>query len=398
MRLDDLVRVSFRQVLRQRRRNLGVVLAIALGTAALIVIITMGQDIKEGLNKDLELLGGATRIKISFDMGQKKYSASRPLWFREGTASALRRLPGVTGVSLVSYRNGIELLSRHDHRFRLKLLMGVDEFFWDVNSFSPVSGRFFGHDEIKGRERVCVLGEDLSKKIFGNENAVGKLLDIENNFFRVIGVLGGLGLASRVDYAFIPYTTARDRVSWVWFPDLIYLRCHTWDDVEGVTAAIPEVVRSNQPAEGIKIEVAWNHLKRLKRMAWWIEFFVQLAILATLILGGFGIWNIMMAGVQSRTREIGLKKAIGADDRDILAQFLTEALCLSLGAALIGIVIGRSVIEVMSSTLDCHPPEVLFLLCVGLGLLFSVILGIGAGIVPSIRASRMEVAYAVSFE
>ena len=100
MRIDDLVRVSFRQVLRQRRRNLGVVLAIALGTAALIVIITMGQDVKESLNKDLELLGGATRIKISFDMGQKKYSASQPPWFRERTATALRRLPGVTGVSL----------------------------------------------------------------------------------------------------------------------------------------------------------------------------------------------------------------------------------------------------------------------------------------------------------
>jgi putative ABC transport system permease protein len=390
--------VSFRQVFRQRRRSLGVALAIALGTAALIVIITMGQDIKESLNKDLELLGGATRIKIHFDMGQKKYSSSRPPWFREGTASALRRLPGVTGVSLVSCRDGIELCSRHDRRFRLKLLVGVDEFFWDVNSFSPVLGRFFGHDEIKGRERVCVLGEDLAKKIFGDENAVGKLLDIENNFYRVIGVLGGLGMGSRINYAFIPYTTASDRIRGEWVPDLIYIRCHTWDDVEKVAAAIPEVIRSNQPAEGIKIEVAWNHLKRVKRMAWWIEFFVQLAIAATLILGGFGIWNIMTAGVQSRTREIGLKKAIGAEGRDILAQFLAEALCLSLSAALIGVVIGRSVIEAMSFILDCHPPEDLFLLCVGLGLLFSVILGIGAGIVPSIRASRMEVVYAIRFE
>ena len=82
MRLNDLLRISFRQVIRQRRRNIGVILAIALGTAGFIVIITMGQDVKENLNEDLELLGGATRLKVYFEIDPRKYLVLRPQWFR----------------------------------------------------------------------------------------------------------------------------------------------------------------------------------------------------------------------------------------------------------------------------------------------------------------------------
>jgi len=168
--------------------------------------------------------------------------------------------------------------------------------------------------------------------------------------------------------------------------------------VKNVASAIPEVVRANQDAEGIEVKVYWDQLKKVRRIAWWIEFFIYISIAATLILGGFGIWNIMTAGVQSRTREIGLKKAIGAEDRDIMAQFLAEALCISLGASVFGIVTGRVAVEILAYILGSRPLEELFLFCVGLGLLFSVILGVGAGLVPSIRASRMEVVSAVHFE
>lgn len=377
---------------------MGVALAIALGTAGLIVVITMGQDVKENINKDLELLGGATRIKIDFDISEEKYTVSSPQWFRERTVKALRQLPGVIGVTVASFRTGIELTDRHDRQFHLRLLVGADEDIWDVNSFSPIEGRFFGHKEVKGRESVCVLGEEVKKRIFGKENAVGNLLKMENNFYRVIGVLGGLGVGDYSEWAFIPFTTASDRVFGQWFPDCIYLRCHTWDDVKPVADIIPKVVRANQPADGVKVKVYWDQLKRVKRIAWWIELFIYIAITATLSLGGFGIWNIMTAGVKSRTREIGLKKAIGAEDRDILSQFLAEALCLSLGSAISGIIAGGVAVLILSLMFDTRPPEALFIFCVALGLLFSLILGVGAGLVPSVRASRMEVVNAVHFE
>lgn len=395
MRLDDLLRVSVRQVLRQWRRNLGVVLAIALGIAGLMVVITMGQDVKGNINKDLELLGGATRIKVYFEP-LEDYSTSRPLWFQQAAVKALRRLSGVSGVSLAAFKDSIELFTKH-HRHSVSLI-AVDEYFWEVNSFSPVKGKFFGSEELKKRKKVCVLGEKLAKKLFGEKNTVGSLVNIDNNVYRVIGLLGGMGLGDRVEKVFIPLTTAEDRILRFRQPNHVYVRCHTWDDVNHVAALIPSVVSSHQPAEGLKVTVAWDYLKRVKRMAWWVEFFVYISIAATLLLGGFGIWNIMMANVSSRTREIGLKKAIGAEDRDIMTQFLVEALCLSLGAAVGGIVLGRGSIEILSSVLGNQPSEGLFIFCVCLGVLFAVILGVGAGLAPSLRASRMEVVSAVRYE
>jgi putative ABC transport system permease protein len=146
------------------------------------------------------------------------------------------------------------------------------------------------------------------------------------------------------------------------------------------------------------VEVFWEGLKRVRYVVWWIESFIYVAIGATLLLGGLGIWNVMMAAVRSRTREIGLKKAMGAEDKDILAQFLSEALCLSLSAALVGVALGRLVMEVTGFILGSHPPEELFLLCLVLGLLFAVGLGVGAGLYPSLMASRMEVVSAVRYE
>jgi putative ABC transport system permease protein len=115
-------------------------------------------------------------------------------------------------------------------------------------------------------------------------------------------------------------------------------------------------------------------------------------------LGGVGIWNVMMAAVVTRTREIGLKKAMGAEDKDILAQFLSEALCLSMGAALLGALMGRIMMEILGYMIGSRPPENLFFMGLALGFLFAVLLGVGAGLYPSLRASRMEVVTAIRYE
>jgi putative ABC transport system permease protein len=148
----------------------------------------------------------------------------------------------------------------------------------------------------------------------------------------------------------------------------------------------------------LHVEVSWEGLKRVQQLAWWIEFLIYLAISTTFILGGVGIWNVMMAAVTSRTREIGLKKAMGAEDKDILAQFLSEALCLSGAATLLGAGLGRIMMEIMGIMIGSRPPENLFFLGLVLAFVFAVVLGAGAGLYPSLRASRMEVVSAIRYE
>jgi putative ABC transport system permease protein len=274
----------------------------------------------------------------------------------------------------------------------------VDEAFWEVRNLWAFSGKLFDLSTVTQRQKVCVLGTRLAQKVFGQKNVTGQILEINNDLYRVIGVVGGLTDIDLAHCAFLPLTTSEDRLPGELYPARLYVRCYTWDDVEKVAAAIPRVIEAHQSAENLQVEVAWEGLKHVKKVAWWIEFFIYLAIVATFTLGGMGIWNVMMAAVRSRTREIGLKKAMGAQDWDILAQFLTEALCLSLGSALVGIILGRIMVEITSIWTGSRPPEDLFLSCFFIGLLFAVVLGVASGLYPSIQASRMEVVTATRYE
>jgi putative ABC transport system permease protein len=391
MRLDDLMRVSVRQVIRHRRRYLGVVLAIALGVAGFLNIVTMSREVKKNFNENLDLIGGVTIVRLYFD-NNRSY---RPQWFRDQTLAALRHLDGVKELTLTSVKYGHTIW--HGQKFGFNIF-AVDGSFWDVRSFWPLTGRLFDRAAVRNRQRQCVLGAELAKKIFSNTQVRGKSLEIYQEPYRVDGVLGGVTDSGLANSVVLPITTASDRLNGKFLADRVYLRCTTWDDVARVAKAIPGVIQSHQSPEELHVEVSWEALKRVQMLAWWIEFLVYLATTATFLLGGVGIWNVMMAAVTSRTREIGLKKAMGAEDRDILAQFLSEALCLSGGAALLGAGVGRIMMEIMSYMIGCRPPEELFFFGLTLAFLFAMLIGVGAGLYPSIRASRMEVVTAIRYE
>jgi putative ABC transport system permease protein len=391
MRLNDLIRVSMRQVMRYRRRYIGVVLAIALGVAGFLNIVTMSREVKRNFNENLDLIGGVTIIRIYFD-NQRSY---RPQWFRDQTLNALKHFPGVKELSLTAAKYGVT--NYNGQRFGFTT-MAVDGGFWDVRNFWPLTGKLFGLDAVTEHKREVVLGAELAKKIFGTTLVRGKILEVNQEIYRITGVLGGVTDSTLANSVFLPLTTAQDRLVGKVLADRLYLRCTTWDDVGAVAAAVPRIISSHQSPEELHVEASWEALKRVQQLAWWIEFLIYLATSATFLLGGVGIWNVMMAAVTSRTREIGLKKAMGAEDRDILAQFLSEALCLSGGAALLGAGLGRIMMEILSYVIESRPPENLFFLGFTLAFLFAVLIGVGAGLYPSIRASRMEVVTAIRYE
>ncbi len=398
LKFIDLLRVSLRHVYRQKRRYLGVIASITLGTAGLIVVIIMGRDVKANLNQDLDLLGRVTIIKAEFEPYSGMHDrVSRPRWFQPETVEALRRHPGVSRLSLAAVKTGAAVSTWRD-KTQAFILIAVDGAFWELNGFTPAHGRFFNARDVAQNRKTCVLGVELARRIFGRTKVAGLYLSIDNDLYLVTGTLGGEGTSDRVDFAFVPLTTASHRIQSIWHPDRIYIRCKGWDDVKPVADAIPQIVRAHQPSEGLRVEGNWPHLSRVRRIAWWVEVFIYLSITATLLLGGFGIWNGMMAAVQARTREIGLKKAVGAEDRDILVQFLAEALSLSFGSALIGCGLGRLVVHFLSLHLRTPVQEEFFVHVAGSALVFSVILGVVAGYYPALRASRMEVVSAIRYE
>ncbi len=394
----DLLRVSARQVLRQRRRYLGVLTSIAVGTAGVIVILTMGQIVKTNLNNDLTLIGGATIIRVSFESTTSRKDTLQHLeWFQPRTVKAVRQLPGVQALSeIVSLPNSVQTVL-HNNIYNF-MLMGVDQYFWQVNGFSIKEGRSFNAEDLDHHSPVCLLGENLAMKIFGAQEVVGQRYSINGNIYTIVGVMSGDTSGTLANYGFVPITTAKDRLERLPESNSLVLRCKSWDDVEKVAAVIPAAVAEHQGVERLKVTVPRGPLQQVKRIAFWVESFIYFAVAATLILGGYGIWNGMMTAVRSRIREIGLKKAMGAKDSDIMFQFLSEALCLSCGAAVLGIALGIGGVAYASEIMGKWPARESVLGYCALSFLFSLLLGAVAGYYPALRASRMEVVTAIRYE
>lgn len=383
---SDLWRISAREVWRRRRRTGGVALGLMIGTLAFVVILTMGRDVRDHIYRDLDLLGGATLVKARVAPENDRPPTDS---FSPASLSELRRLPGVRAVSAAALADR-PLRLRLDDLVLSAPTLGVDQHFWDANSFSPVAGRFFGAPEVERRARVCVLGSSLARRLFGDRPAIGAWLRIERDLYQVQGLMESAGGDDRNEFVFLPLTTARDRMPGRPPIDRLYVRCASLPDVEAVADALPAAIARHQPDLPLRIDVPWVQLRYVRRLLGWMEAFIFVAIGTTLALGSLGIWNGMHSAVRARTREIGLKKAMGAEAVDIHAQFLAEALCLSVGAALAGGLGARLALAGVSRALLSPVPEWLYLGFLLLSLLLSLLLGLVAGYWPARHASRMD--------
>jgi putative ABC transport system permease protein len=393
--LHDILHISVRQVFRQRRRSLGVMFAVALGTASLITMLTLGDQLKHDMNRDLDLLGGATVILGGFTTSTD--TTAPPKKFLPETVDAIRAMPGVETASVATdHVDWISILWRS--KTIATPILGVDDQYWHTNSLAAIKGGLFGPREVREGARVCVLGEELAKNLFGDENPIGQYLPIRTEVYEIIGVVGGLQVGDRRKFAMLPLSTIVRRSDGLMREDRLVVRCRTWDDVNPVALQLPAVIAAHQDAKFLKIEVAQKQLERVTSMVWWIQMFVTISIAATLTVGGFGIWNGMMSSVTARTREIGLKKAMGAERADILVQFLCEALTLSLSAAVAGIILAFCAVQVASSYLEASPSILLFAFNAGLSFLFSAVLGVTTGYYPAQRAARMDAVAAIRYE
>lgn len=357
--------------------------------------MSMGDKVKKKLNRDLDLLGGATLIKASFT--EEKIPGERIKSFTPETLKALRKLPGVDTISRSTEQVYWFRLPHGDTVITVPVL-GVDEHYWKASSLEATSGTLLDQKSIQRRALVCVVGKELAHSLSSTDEVVGSFIRIANDMYRIIGVVDGLQIANRAKFAFIPITTAQDRIGDFFLPDRLLIRCKTWDDVSPVAKAIPTIVAAHQNPRFLSLEVSWAQLKRLVTIVWWVELFIYLSIGATLTLGGFGIWNGMMTSVSARTREIGLKKAMGAEPSDIMGQFLCESLCLSTSAAVFGVLLAYVTVAITSHYLGSAPSRQVFIHFTGLSLLFAVILGIVAGFYPALKAARMDPVNALRYE
>ena len=277
--------------------------------------------------------------------------------------------------------------------------IGIDQYFSEVYSLDLDAGRFLTEEDITRHKRVCMLGREAARNLYDSVDvAIGQILFLNNDVFEVVGVVSGVMLGSWSLGGFIPYTTMIDRNAGIRDVSRLFIRAIGWEDIAPLVKLIPEVVRQHQSAPYLEIKTKEEQLARIQTTFMWVEALLWLGIAASLMLGGFGIWNGTFAAIRARTREVGLKKAMGGSDRDILLQFLAEALCKSVAGGIIGILGGLACVAIGSFFIGSGFSYTLLALSSVISIVFSALIGIAGGLYPALQASRMDVVSALRFE
>jgi putative ABC transport system permease protein len=282
--------------------------------------------------------------------------------------------------------------------------------FREIQSLKMVAGRFFNDDENLRSESVCVLGETAKVNLLGYDDAVGKWVKVNDNWLQVIGVMAGTGggddegaqTISRNNLIIAPLNTVmrrfddnmgflKDEI------DGVYLKLHQGTDsieTEGVVRAI--LASTHKDAGDFTVTVPAGLLKQ-KQETQKIFAIVMICIAGiSLLVGGIGIMNIMLATVLERTREIGIRRAIGARQGDIIRQFMTEAVMISIIGGLIGIGFGFGLSRVIS--LQAGWPTVVTTSSISLAFGVSVFIGLVFGIYPAVQAAKLDPIEAIRYE
>ena len=384
------------------------ILGIVIGVAAVIAMVSIGRGAQNPIPGSIEGIG--TNLICVFRGGAEEVRNPKPITLEDAKAIADPfQAPAVINVAPVLQGTVKATFGRETSTTQLT---GVTPDYAPVRNLSVQEGEFIREEHMLGQSSVAVLGPDTAEKLFGRkEGVVGETIRLEGQPFRVLGVLasrGGSGFTNQDDTILIPLTTAqvrllrrssRDRV------DLIIAQAISPEAVPLASEEIAQVLRARHRtaigADDFTILTQQDFLATASTITNVLTIFLGGIAAISLLVGGIGIMNIMLVSVTERTREIGLRKAVGAHKKDILVQFLTESSVLSLIGGIIGILLGWAISLVVgriaaANNADINPAIGLDVILIAT--LFSTAVGLFFGLYPANRAANLEPVEALRYE
>jgi putative ABC transport system permease protein len=402
MQFGEALRFSLQSLRSNPARSFLTGLGMVIGTGSVILVVTISLTSQSYILEQIEGVG-SNMIFAQYEVGSQQTAGEVSGDFiKLGDLDTVRqqladRIVAATGVA-TSFDNIVM-----DGKVQRLLVIGSDEYYKPVRNLQVLAGRFLDTSDVQLRQKVALLTEKLAKRLYGSQRAaVGNLIQVHGLQFTVIGTfkekVESFGQSElNTETVLIPITVERyfDKYERI---DPLYVQVRDAGDVDSVTKLVEQILESRHRAGAkYKVENLTAILNAAKSIAFALTLVLVVVSAIALVISGIGIMNIMLVTVTERTREIGVRMAVGASRRDILLQFLTEAVIISIGGGTIGILGGIAIpvsvrffvenLEIPISTLSV---VVAFSVSCAVGLLF--------GLLPANRASKLHPTEALRYE
>jgi putative ABC transport system permease protein len=402
MRVFATLRIALRALRRNKMRTLLTMLGIIIGVTAVISAISIGNGAKVQVESQVASLG---QNVISVFPGSFSTGGARGGWGSRSTLTAddataiIREVENVVAVSCeVRDRNQVLANGRNWNT----QVMGESPDYLSIRAWGLAAGVMFTEADVRGAAKVCIIGKTVADELFTGEDPIGQTLRIRDIPFKILGVLQSKGVnlfgQDQDDTVVIPYTSAMRRVSGRDFLSAILIQADQAENmtrIQSDTEAVLQQRRGGREPDFTvrsQLELAEAATATAKTMTALIGSVAAISLL----VGGIGIMNIMLVSVTERTREIGIRMAIGARGRDILLQFLIEAVTLSIIGGALGILGGIGVSQLIAAKMDW--PTVTSTTSIVVAFLFSAAVGIFFGFYPARKASKLDPIDALRYE
>jgi putative ABC transport system permease protein len=405
MKLGSTFKIAFRALRRNKLRSALTTLGIIIGVGTVIAMVSIGNGAKSKVEDQIASLGQNVIIIYSGSTSSGGISSG---W---GGAATLRvddsdaianEIPTAKNVSPEIRAYGVVVAGNQNWYTHAT---GVSDTYFDLRQWTFEDGVPFTEQDVRTSTKVAVIGQTVRKQLFGDDSPIGKVVRLRNIPFTIVGLLSSKGFSvigtDQDDVFYIPYTTAMKRLTGDTSLRSLYVQANEASQMSTTQQQITDLLRQRHKIVGTKNDdfTVLNQQDILK-MATESSRVMTLLLGSTacisLLVGGIGIMNIMLVSVTERTREIGIRMAVGAHGNDILLQFLIEAITLSSIGGIIGILLGFSISKVVSSFAGW--PTLVSPSAVILSFLVSAVIGIFFGFYPARKAAKLDPIDALRYE
>ena len=401
MNFIEYARVALESLKANRLRSVLTMLGVIIGVAAVILLVSLGEGTKNYVEEQFAGLGSNILIvtpgKIETRGGPPVIGAAKHKLTLSDSRILEKKGYLFGGVAPVVFGTA-EV--RYGSRSRNVPVLGVTPSFSPVRNLHVEIGSFVTESDVEAKRRVCILGRTVKRELFGNANALGQILKVSGGRFRVVGIMERKGVSLGIDLddiVFVPVRTAQDLFDTDALLEII-LSVRNKNDIESAKELAKSLLFKNHNRhEDFTITNQAAMLSSLYTILDTLTYVLGGIATISLLVGGIGIMNIMLVTVKERTNEIGIRKAVGARDRDILVQFLLESTALSSSGGIAGMlvgVLGAYGIRLLVPKLPVEVPS----WAIVLAFTFSVFVGIFFGVYPARKAAALHPIEALRYE